>query len=546
MGTKDSGNTIASKAFNPARWIGLLGLVISLALGTIGGLFQIEAAEAHVDSGISPAVLDVSWRYLLWDFFDPGEPGGPEDNYGGMYPPLYYVSVRAFGEIFGPSETDLRYFSFAAHILLILLAWLSFPMFVEGSHPWLRVFLTLAVAIAPAHIWWAQVTKYIHFYTLLQSLSLVASVAFLRKQSLERLGLFLLSLLAVVYTHYMGFLFALASYMALGLMLWIRKSRQSLLRLMLSGLVFILCVTPLLFVIIPSNLKLQNRGGFPNLYPDQPAYQPLALIRDLFVEFNFGPSVTRDPGAFSRIPNAVRLALSGQPAAGWEIALPYLPLVLGVISLGAGWLLAFKGLWRAPLALKYRAVVVVLVPALVMILSPIAGYVIYFPYIGVGTFCTFLLLVMGWAHVKAPRWLFHLIMAGIFLVFGLSLAIYYQHSDLKYPRVRPAVQFLTAHSDNYRRAILPEWLANAFNLRQEIDALPSDAEIWVVDDPLALSVDQLTAPATVVFLVGSWEDVQGQIKDFQESYPWVKYQLLESWIGLEKGNMRIHAVEFWE
>jgi hypothetical protein len=539
-----SGKRLSIKTTQSNRWISLAGLAVSLILGAFLGLFQIEAAEAHVDSGIAPAVLDVPWKTLMWDFFDPGEPDGPEDNYGGMYPPLYYVSVRAFGEVFGGEETDLRYFSFAAQMMLIVLAWLSFPVFLDERHPWLRVFLTLAVASAPAHIWWAQVTKYIHFYTFLQALSLMAAVAFFRKQSLERLGLFLLSLLAVVYTHYMGFLFTLASYAALALVLWLQKSRRALLRLVISGLIFVLGVVPLFFVILPSSQKLQNRGGFPNLYPDQAAYQPVALIRDFFIEYNYGPSITRDPGAFSRLPEAVGLALQGQPKAAAQAALPYLPLVVGVIVLGAGLILAFVGMRHGSPNLKYRAAVVALIPLFTMILSPMAGYVIYFPYIGVGTFCTFLLLVMGWARVKVPRWQISMLAAGILMVFAFSLATYYQNQDLKYPRVRPVVQFMSAHSEMYQTAILPEWLANDFNVRQEIDALPMGAEIMVVEDPLALPASQLTAPEVVVFLVGSWGDVQNQIDDYQVQNPRVQYALLESWIGLEKGNTQIHAVDF--
>jgi hypothetical protein len=523
----------------------LLTLLVPLVVGGFLGLLRIEAAEAHVDAGIAPAVLDVSWGVFWWDFFDPGEPDGPEDNYGGMYPPLYYFSIRAFGEVFGPTEGDLRYFSFAAQMVLVLLAWLSFPLFLDGRHPWLRFFLTLAVAAAPAHIWWAQVTKYIHFFTLLQALSLTAAVAFLRKESPERLGLFVLSLLALVYTHYLGFLFVAASFLALGLVLLIRRSYQSLLRLVLSGLVFLVSVTPLFFVILPSNTKLQARGGFPNLDPAQAPYQPVALVRDFFLEFNFGPSLTRDPGALSQVPAALSLAFSGQFGAAWKALGPFLPLLLGVISLGGGLALALWGLRRAPEGMRQRALVIALAPALFMLFSPLAGYVIYFPYIGVGTFCTFLILVMGWSQIRPSPWLLGFSL-GILLVFGLSLNTYYRHQDLKYPRMRPAIAFMAAHPERYDTAIIAEWMANPFNLRMEAGALPEEDILLVAADPLSLDTAVLTQPGTVVFLAGDWETHQSRIDELLSANSGLGVEVLESWIGMQKGTARIHAVRFWD
>ncbi len=518
----------------------LLSLVLPLFVGAFLGLYQIEAAEAHVDSGIAPTVMTFSWRRLIWDFFDPGEPDGPEDNYGGMYPPLYYVSVKAFGSVFGGTEPEMRYFSFGAQILLILLAWLSFPLFVRGKRPWLRLLLTLAVASAPAHIWWAQVTKYIHFYTLLQALSLVAGVAFLRKQTAIRAGLVAVSLLALAYTHYMSFLFAAASYLALGLILLKRKAWRALRQIVLSGVIFTLCVAPLFFVILPSHAKLQNRGGFPNLYTDQPAYQPLAVFRDFFVEFNFGPSLTLQPGAFSQLPAALRLGASGQFQLAWRTALPFLPLVLGIVLLGGAIIFALWQLNKSAAGQKQAAVYLVLVPGLFMVFSPLAGYVIYFPYIGVGTFCTFLLLVMGWSYVKDSQRLWTTFFAvGIFLVFTFSLTTYYRHQDLKYPRVRPAVQLLVEQPEIYQRAIITKWMANENNLRLETGPLPENAEILIAADPFDLDLAELTQPGTVVFLVGPWSELQSQIETLQLSY-----QLIDSWIGLEKGNAQIHAVVF--
>jgi hypothetical protein len=482
---------------------------------------------------------------MMWDFFDPGEPDGPEDNYGGMYPPLYYVAARAFGSFFGTTERSLRYFSFSVQLILILLTWLSFPILISREHLWLRFFLTLAVASAPAHIWWGQVTKYVHFYTLLQAISLICAAWYLKKQTLGRLTLFVFSLILILYTHYIGFLFAIASYAALaGLLLW-RRSFSSLKPLILSGFVLLLCVLPLFFVIIPSNQKLQDRGGFPNLYPDQPAYQPVLLLRDFFTAYNFGPSLTVQPGALDRIPAAIRLAFSGEPDLAWKTIWPYLPLAFGVLFLGLGLAAAVLGLLRSSSPTdRQTAVLFALVPMVFMILSPAAGYVIYFPYIGVGTFCTFVILSLGWKTINKP-WVTLTLALGILAVFAVSLTQYYANQDLKYPRIRPVVSLFMEYEGKYDHAVLSAWMANDYNLALEMDRLPESVTYEVAEDPLSLPLDDITSPKTVVFLAGSWDEQVEQLDLLKGLYPDLTYTLLASWVGMEKGNAQIHAVRLW-
>ncbi len=532
-------------AVKQKRLLTLLSLFIPLVLGAFLGVFKIEAAEAHVDSGIAPSVFNVSWRRMMWDFFDPGEPDGPEDNYGGMYPPLYYVAARAFGGFFGTTERSLRYFSFSVQLVLILLTWLSFPLLISGEHPWLRFFLTLAVASAPAHIWWAQVTKYIHFFTLLQAISLICAAWVLKKQTFGRLAMFVFSLVLIIYTHYIGFLFAAASYASLaGILLW-RKSMGSLKRLILSGFVLMLCVLPLFFVIIPSHQKLQDRGGFPNLYPDQPAYQPVLLLRDFFTTYNYGPSLTVQPGAFDQIPAAIHLAFSGRVAVAVQMLWPYLPLVFGVLALGIGLVAAVWGLVRSSLAgVRQTALLFALVPALFMILSPVAGYVIYFPYIGVGTFCTFVILSLGWKTLN-KRWVPLCLALAILAVFAVSLTQYYANQDLKYPRIRPVVSLFNQYEGDYDHAVISAWMANDYNMALEMDRLPESVTYEVAEDPLSLPFDELTHPGTVVFLAGSWDQQVAKLDFLRVHYPYMTSVLLDSWVGMEKGNIQIYAFKLW-
>jgi uncharacterized membrane protein len=97
-----------------------------------------------------------------------------------QHPPLYYVAVRLFAQIFGDSVKSIRSFSAILSLLAFpCIYWLCLELFNSSLVGWLA--LTI-IAISPFHILYAQEAR---AYSLWTGLILLSSAVFLRAMRLK-------------------------------------------------------------------------------------------------------------------------------------------------------------------------------------------------------------------------------------------------------------------------------------------------------------------------------------------------------------------------
>src|SRR5262249_17854555 len=93
---------------------------------------------------------------------------------GDIHPPLGYLFVRGWGELFGFSETSLRSLSALASLAGILLLFLAARELHDEK---IALWASLLMALAATQITFAQETKH---YALLQFFALAAALALVR------------------------------------------------------------------------------------------------------------------------------------------------------------------------------------------------------------------------------------------------------------------------------------------------------------------------------------------------------------------------------
>jgi mannosyltransferase len=161
------------------RWLPLLAVVL-LAAGL--RFYRIDSQSLWYDEGISAFQLTRSFGDIVY--------AASEDT----HPPLYYWSLKAWGETVGPSEMGLRSLSAIWGVLTVALTWLI------GRRLFGRLVATLAallLAVAPLAVYYSQEVR---MYGQLTALGLLAAWAYARRSYLLYAGAGIVTL----YTQYLG------------------------------------------------------------------------------------------------------------------------------------------------------------------------------------------------------------------------------------------------------------------------------------------------------------------------------------------------------
>jgi mannosyltransferase len=145
-------------------------------------LFRIDAQSLWYDEGISAHQLTRSFPEILR--------AAALDT----HPPLYYWTLKAWGEVLGPSEVSLRSLSVVWGVLAVVLTWLI------GR----RLFGTLAATLAAVLLGAAPLAVYysqeVRMYAQVTALGLLAVYASTRRSY----WLYAVAGLATLYTQYLG------------------------------------------------------------------------------------------------------------------------------------------------------------------------------------------------------------------------------------------------------------------------------------------------------------------------------------------------------
>ena len=179
--------------------------VAALALGLRA--FRIDAQSLWYDEGISAHQLTRSFPEILR--------AAALDT----HPPLYYWTLKAWGEALGSSEVSLRSLSLVWGVLAVVLTWLI------GR----RLFGTLAATLAAVLLSAAPLAVYysqeVRMYAQVTALALLAVYAYTRRTY----WLYAVAGLATLYTQYLG-VAVLAALNLHALLWWRSRSRGEWLR----------------------------------------------------------------------------------------------------------------------------------------------------------------------------------------------------------------------------------------------------------------------------------------------------------------------------
>jgi hypothetical protein len=511
---------------NKANFLLIIAVVISIALG----IFRINAAEPHADEWVVLSVFDSKWSDFLKDFFD------SEGVWGRYYPPLYPVVARAYGSLFGETLVSMRILSVAALVGLVLLSWYSFPVVTQSQDLRWRIFFSLTVGTAPPHIWWAQTGKYTMFLYLMYALSIVAALRFIQNRSIKSAIISSFSLSAVIYTHYLGFIFTLAHFCTLVLVAVWRRDSIFIRRLILSAAIVALLAAPLLPVVYKAN-QLNERGGLFARY-DQPV-EPGVIIRGFLTHWNFGYSLIPKHGVLSVASNFTE-SISEWNVAKAVSALRRIALPLSaVLVLGISIVFSLVPILKSDFS-QLNATYIIALPIFTFIFSLSKGLADRFMYFGFGTWCTLAFLVIGW--VRCKRFKFPLALAiSILVLFTISLSIYYQRLAYKYPGSRLVMEFLKSPGRGFNFVLVDEWITNIRGTPLEPNMLPPEVYLHILPLGKEIPIELLKGSKTVAFFGGTIKSVNSYLEKNKKKYPDLSWVQLESWVSMEQEERSIHA-----
>ena len=210
-----------------------------------------------------------------------------------QHPPLYYVMVRLWAQIFGDAPTAVR--SLSAIISLLIFPsvyWLCLELFDSAVVGWIAMGL---IAISPAHLYFAQEVRQ---YGLWMTEILVSSAVFLRairQENKRNWLLYSLTLILGLYTH----LFTVLLMISHGIYVIIQQQfrwTKTLINYLIGTIFACLTFVPWLIVIITHIDVLRNlTAGYGMRLIDNP-FELIAVflirVTRIFFDLNLAASLS--------------------------------------------------------------------------------------------------------------------------------------------------------------------------------------------------------------------------------------------------------------
>jgi mannosyltransferase len=263
----------------------LVGITL-LALGL--RLYHLNAQSLWYDEGFSVYLAHMS----------PGEI--VSQTAADIQPPLYYLMLHGWMQLFGDDEPAVRGLSVLFGVLTVPLIYGVAWQLSRSGRRLVGLLAALLLAVSPLHVWYGQETR---MYTLLTFLCLLSSYFLLllasRSQRERDRGawgdLFLwlaytLTSIAAVYTHYFA-LFILAFQAIYVLIVWWRQDFRPA-RLALSGLASGVAITLAYLPWLPH--LLTRYGADTSYWPGQ--LNLGQVVVDIALSFVGGETLPEQPG----------------------------------------------------------------------------------------------------------------------------------------------------------------------------------------------------------------------------------------------------------
>jgi hypothetical protein len=174
-----------------------------VAIAAVLRWYRIDAQSLWYDEGISAHQLTRSFAEVL--------PAAAQDT----HPPLYYWTLKAWGEVFGPSALSLRSLSAAWGVLMVALAFLIARRLFGTL---VALVAALLLAVAPLAVYYSQEVR---MYAQVTALGMVAVYAYTRRSD----WLYALGGIATLYSQYLG-ISILAALNLHALLTWRGRTRR--------------------------------------------------------------------------------------------------------------------------------------------------------------------------------------------------------------------------------------------------------------------------------------------------------------------------------
>ncbi|MTJ23227.1 dolichyl-phosphate-mannose--protein mannosyltransferase [Dolichospermum sp. UHCC 0352] len=209
-----------------------------------------------------------------------------------QHPPLYYVMVRLWAEVFGDSPAGVRSLSAIISLLIFpTVYWLCLELFDSAVVGWIAMAL---IAVSPLQLYFAQEARQ---YTLWMVEILGSSAALLRAMKQENKinwALYSLSLVLGLYTHLFTFLIMISH----GIYVIIQQQfhfTKTFINYLISTIAAFLIFLPWLLVFITHlQTALALTSGFGIKYINNP-FELIAIFLDrvtrIFFDLNFTTSI---------------------------------------------------------------------------------------------------------------------------------------------------------------------------------------------------------------------------------------------------------------
>jgi hypothetical protein len=508
-------------------WTLVIPLLVSLALGFYG----LSVPESHVDFGTIQGVFPPSWLDFTMDFLT------PSGIYGGVYPPAYFVLVKAYGSVVGTDLVSIRILSVLAFAGLVVVSWHGLPLLTKHPSPMLRFWFALSVATSPAHVWWAQTARYTIWLYLFYAVAMLASLKFLSEPGKRSARFLILAFLLLFCTHYVSFFFIAASFAVMGSVALWTHHYQLLRTLARYGAVAVLVTLPILPSVVFSTLS--QRGGYHTQYDEK--MTPASLLRATVMDWNFGNSLLPRGGGFLVFRRSIASIRCGSTL---EIAaLRYVsPAIVATILLSAA--LGYAGVRAGgDREAREKACYVTSVVVLTLLLSAMKGLANRFVYFGFGTWCTLAFLVIGWGAQRSLKLPF-LLGGGMLALNSLSLVNYYSNLELKYPGMGVIAKDVGSHAYGASLLIVDRWIVETRNSPLERDRMPPGVQVTVADSEVVLRMVENQGVA-LAFLAGTREELERELRS-QERETNVSWAYIRSFDSMESRERSIHLYRFDE
>ncbi|MFN6472842.1 MAG: glycosyltransferase family 39 protein [Nostoc sp. SerVER01] len=213
-----------------------------------------------------------------------------------QHPPLYYVMVRFWVQVFGDSPTGIR--SLSALISLFIFPsvyWLCLELFESPLVAWVAMAL---IAVSPLQLFFAQEARQYSLWMVEILLSSAALLRAIRQEKKENWALYTLTLVLGLYTH----LFTVLVIIAHGIYVVIQQQfhfSKTLLNYLLVSIAAFLILLPWLIAIIPhTSTALELTSGSGVKWINNP-FELIAIFLIRVTRIFFDLNLTSDIFAFN-------------------------------------------------------------------------------------------------------------------------------------------------------------------------------------------------------------------------------------------------------